>query len=60
MEEKIKPELHLQGMLNLDVEKSKKEFHKQLDELLNARQELFDKRLTEGVEKHKKFLELTK
>lgn len=56
--ENIQPELKLQN-LSLDMEKSGEELHKHFDDLLEARQELFDKQLNEGIEKHMNFLRLT-
>ncbi len=54
--EKIKPLVNLEELATLDVKKAKEEFHLQFDELMKAREELFEKRLQHGLDEHKKFL----
>lgn len=54
--EKIKPLLEVSDLGKIDLVQAKKEFHEHFDELLKAREELFEKKLTNGLENHKRFL----
>ncbi len=54
--EKIKPLLEVSDLGKIDLQKAKKEFHEHFDELLRTREELFENKLSKGLENHKKFL----
>lgn len=54
--EKIKPMLEVSDLKELDIAQAKREYHEHFDELLKAREELFEKKLTKGMEHHRKFL----
>lgn len=59
MEDKIKPEI-LMDIRKLDVEEGKREYHHYFDSLLQARDELFEKKLRDGLEKHMDYLNMLK
>ncbi len=54
--EKIKPILNFDDLKTLNVVERKQEYHNSFDRLMDAREELFDKKLSEGLDVHRKFL----